>query len=111
MRLALLLVLGLTSAAHAQQLPPSDPTPPPIDRSVPNSGTSRSTDDAAKPTEKDGSLVGSSGSSSPAPRGPNDPKAPAILNGKESTRMPSPKSDSPKSDPAKSDPADSKPDK
>jgi hypothetical protein len=106
MRLALLVVLGLTSAAHAQQQPPSDPTPPPIDRSVPNSGTSRTTDDAAKPTEKDGSLMGSSGSSTPAPLGPNDPKAPAVLNGKESTRMPTPKSDSPKSDPT-----DSKPDK
>jgi hypothetical protein len=101
MRLALFVVLGLTGAAHAQQQPPSDPTPPPIDRSVPNSGTSRTTDDAAKPTEKDGSLLGSTGSSSPAPLGPNDPRAPAVLNGKESTRMPNPKSD----------PTDSKPDK
>ncbi len=96
MRLALLVVLGLTSAAQAQQRPPPDPAP-----SVPNNGTSRTTDEAAKPTEKDGSLVGSTGPSSPAPLGPNDPKAPAILNGKESVRMPTPKSD----------PTDSKPDK
>jgi hypothetical protein len=100
MRLALLVLLAST-AAFAQQQPPSDPTPPPIDRSVPNSGTSRTTDDAAKPTERDGSLVGSSGSSSPAPLGPNDPKAPSILNGKESTSMPRPKIE----------PGDTKPDR
>jgi hypothetical protein len=79
MRLAFLVLLALSGAAAAQQPPAADPTPPPIDRSVPNSGTSRSTDDAAKPTEKDGSLLpGSSGSSST-----QDQNVSGELNGKD----------------------------
>ena len=97
MRLVLLVALGLSSAAYAQQ-PPAEVTPPPIDRSMSNSGTSRSTDDTAKPVARDGSR--DSGSSA-APLGPNDPKAPAILNGKDSERMPNPKVE----------PGDSKPDR
>lgn len=109
MRLAFLLALGLSSgAAVAQQIPPGDPTPPPIDRSVPNSGTSRTTDDAARPTERDGSLVnGGSGSSTPvpepggsAPLHPNSAKSPPTINGNESTRMP-----------AKIEPGDARPDR
>lgn len=103
MRFALLVALGISSAAFAQQQPrPDDPAPPPVDRSVPNSGTSRTTDDAAKPTERDGSLVGgTSGSSTPASLAPNDSKSPSVLNGQESTRMPTPKAE----------PGDSKPDR
>jgi hypothetical protein len=101
MRLALVVALGLSGAAYAQQPPSSDVTPPPIDRSVPNSGTSRSPDDTATPTARDGSLDQGSSGSSTAPLGPNDPKAPAILNGKDSERMPNPKVE----------PGDSKPDR
>ncbi|MDB5364873.1 MAG: hypothetical protein JWM77_800 [Rhodospirillales bacterium] len=102
MRLALLVALGLSSAGYAQQpQQPADVGPPPIDHSMPSSGTSRSTDHTAKPAAKDRSLDQGSTGSSAAPLGPNDPKAPAMLNGKDSERMPNPKIE----------PGDSKPDR